>query len=142
MKWPVKWPIFKYYKTNKNSRIFVGFVIFENGPFYRPVKKEGTFFCPPFKICTLYNFRQKLINSTILTWTYVKNNNPLNLNSLTQKLTFMESAQKLRLDIHWLWTLWNQKIKANIINSNFFKQKYQSLLFGTHKCFIALKKGF
>ena len=30
MKWPVKWPIFKYYKTNKNSGI-VSLIAFQNG---------------------------------------------------------------------------------------------------------------
>ena len=59
------------------------------------------------------------------------NTNPLTLNSTTQELTYMESAQKFKLDVHQLSTLKNQKIKANIINSNFCKQKYQNLLFGT-----------
>ena len=37
------------------------------------------------------------------------NTNPLNLNPTTQELTYMESAQKFKLDVHQLSTLQNQK---------------------------------
>ena len=42
------------------------------------------------------------------------NTNPLTLNSTTQELTYMESAQKFKLDVHQLSTLQNQKLKQTL----------------------------